>query len=410
MFFFFIVRVHNNIKTLNQELFDKIAFARKLINKINNELKKDYSGQAPSLFVGSYNYPRVRIGLLSAEHYSVNDNPLTWSRRNAQIPEIFESRSRLINASNYGHVKLPDNAKLERIKSLAREAALAAKPIDVDVSLDKKPSLRLSFGSEVLPHGPNVVVNKVLLTSNPRVPRIVEKLYSDDDLKAVSAVKTLWNKGFDEHYISKLLSAGTLGEKIERRFVPTRWGITATDDMVGNYLRKKIFGFPDFGYSLFFGGYLGNYYLLLFFPQQWSFELFEKYVGSRKINLRKNYYTDYEPYNGRKSYSSETAGGYYAARLPVLEFLSNNKKKAGVLALRIITDEYWAPLGVWVVREAVRKSLSSKPFVFSSLDEMLSFAKALLLEKFGFNPEILFSASKLLRIRREQKSLKDYFS
>jgi hypothetical protein len=39
--------------------------------------------------------------------------------------------------------------------------------------------------------------------------------------------------------------------------------------------------------------------------------------------------------------------------------------------VREIRPEYWAPLGVWVVREASRSALGSQPGVFESVEEAL---------------------------------------
>jgi hypothetical protein len=40
--------------------------------------------------------------------------------------------------------------------------------------------------------------------------------------------------------------------------------------------------------------------------------------------------------------------------------------------VREISEAYWAPLGVWVVREVARKAMSSPPMRFSSLGEALA--------------------------------------
>jgi hypothetical protein len=42
-----------------------------------------------------------------------------------------------------------------------------------------------------------------------------------------------------------------------------------------------------------------------------------------------------------------------------------------VLAVREISESYWAPLGVWVVREAARTAMSSPPVRYSILAEAL---------------------------------------
>ena len=73
----------------------------------------------------------------------------------------------------------------------------------------------------------------------------------------------------------------------------------------------------------------------------------------------------------KKQYSS-LAGGYYAARLAVLEHLAGQGRQAGVLAVREISEAYWAPLGVWVVREVARKAMRSPPARFASLGEAMA--------------------------------------
>jgi len=174
---------------------------------------------------------------------------------------------------------------------------------------------------------------------------------------------------------------------------------------------KEIKDYPLGDYQAYFGGSWGNYYLILCFPQVWEYELFESYVNYQ-INpwSKKGYFysTDYESYEGRKTYAEETAGGYYANRLAVVEKLKEIKRQSSVLTLRFITSEYNIPLGVWVCREASRKSLAEKPLTFSSQELMLSYAQALIQKKFGFDLTILLKESKLLREKKEQKRLGEY--
>lgn len=65
-----------------------------------------------------------------------------------------------------------------------------------------------------------------------------------------------------------------------------------------------------------------------------------------------------------------------AVRLAVLEHLARERRQARVLAVREISEEYWAPLGVWVVREVARKAMGGQPSRFdsirSAIDEMAS--------------------------------------
>jgi hypothetical protein len=68
-----------------------------------------------------------------------------------------------------------------------------------------------------------------------------------------------------------------------------------------------------------------------------------------------------EGYEGRTGYVDETAGAYYAARLGVLEQLDQVGRQAKALVLREVSDDYWAPVGVWQVRESVRNAFDSEP-------------------------------------------------
>jgi len=43
-----------------------------------------------------------------------------------------------------------------------------------------------------------------------------------------------------------------------------------------------------------------------------------------------------------------------------------------VLAVREISESYWAPLGVWVVREVARSAMRSPPVRFASITEALA--------------------------------------
>lgn len=391
-------------KTLHETLFDPRLFRLQVKKQVNLSSKQEFAGTAPGLFVGRFGYPQVRVGLLATEEYQQHDNPLAWVREKASIGRIVELRSQLVNAGSSAHVKLPSAKVAERVKEVAQEAAMAIKPLDVDVGLDRKPQFRLSLEDDTMPHGPHAALQSATITSNPKIPLLVDKVVSDDDLKATGGIGRLWRKGFSEHQLSKLLSAGTLGQKLERRLVPTRWGITAVDDTVGKQLRVSLEDFPEVECEAYFGGYQGNYFLVLLFPQPWFFELFENYVG-RGSSLLRDEYHDFEGVRGRKTYAEKTAGGYYAARLAVLEHLAQRRRKGGALVLRFITDEYWAPLGVWVVREAVRVALQERPLVFGDASLLVKYAEALVRRKYGADVRGVLARSQLLAERRSQMTL-----
>ena len=161
----------------------------------------------------------------------------------------------------------------------------------------------------------------------------------------------------------------------------------------------------------------------MLFKNDNSHTLFKKEVLRMNENTSKNpdapkaewnisdeyrFMTDYEPYEGRKTYAENCGGGFYAAKLPILEKLSKLKRQSSVLALRFITGEYAVPLGVWVVREAVRKTMNTKPLEFASKELMLKYVKHLVYKKFNYNVENLLKQSILLKELKVQKKLTQF--
>ena len=277
---------------------------------------------------------------------------------------------------------------------------MASKPVDVDINLKDKPHFRVNYDNLIAPTGPYAELKKIKLTENPKIHTKVQKVHYDTDLKANDALIYLYENKFDENFLSKILSVGNIGIGKNRKLVPTRWSITATDDALGKHLLNEVKKYNEINYSAFFGNYLGNYYLILCFPGVWSYELFEMHVSNPA-----NFMTDYEPYEGRKYYAEETAGGYYTARLASLEKLNEMKKQGSVLALRFVTGDYTLPLGVWVTREAARKSMQSKRIEFSSKELMMDYAKKLIKKKFNFDLGPILKNSTILKNIKQQSKL-----
>ena len=380
------------------------------IFRVKNALKKEEfvsDGVAP--FVGRFGYPYVNVGILAPpeqrEDAWLFDAPKYWSAENFEIPKIVDFRSSLLNSRYNINIK-----KRIKLLELSQDIAMSSKPVDVEIQLHEKPKFKLNIDSHMAPTGPNARLKKVSITENPKIHTKIYKVFEDTDLKAQNAVNYLYENKFDENFLSKLLSVGALGLKVNRKLTPTRWSITATDNIIGKNLINKIkdYGEINSHYS-FFGNYLGNYYLILMFPEVWGYELFETYVPA-EWNYSKplRYGTDYEDYYGRKNYVENTAGGYYTVRLAILEKLKEMKKQASVLALRFITDEYTMPLGVWCTREAARKAVANKPIEFSSKELMVEYARKLIKKKFGYNIDYLLKDSILLRNLKQQTKLEKF--
>ena len=110
----------------------------------------------------------------------------------------------------------------------------------------------------------------------------------------------------------------------------------------------------------------------------------------------------HEGYEGRSEYVEETAGAYYAARLGVLEHLADRDRQAKVLVLREVSDEYWAPVGVWQIRESVRNAFDGEPGVAETFGDAVA----------GVLPELPVSRTDLRRkshlLSGMQASLSDF--
>lgn len=384
------------------------------IPKINIKkiFKSDFQGSSPAPFIGGHGYPKVNIGILSPQFSgdtSYYDSPKLWSKGNFAIGQIASMRYGLVNSRTQCSIK--EVSKGNKFLDICQEIGMTTKAVELEINLKNKPSLNLKPEQEVIPFGPRAEMKKARITANTKIDSKVERVVSDTDLKSVSAILNLYNQGFEESLLNKVLSVGNLGLKKDRKLVPTRWSITAVDDTVGKQLINEAKDFKTGDFRVYFGGGWGNFYLILFFPEVWSYELFETYLEKKVNPWSKSghlYSTDYEDYNGRKNYAEETAGGYYAARLPILEEMKRLKRQNSCLTFRFITPKYNTPLGVWVCRESTRKSLQNRSIEFSSKELMIEYAKELIKRKFGFNLEILISKSELLKNLVSQKKLSEF--
>ena len=376
--------------------------------RVQNALgSSSFAGSSPAPFIGRFGYPHVNVGLLAppelGEHVAGYDHPRGWGARNAQIPEVVGFRSSMVNSRTKLDVKNRSN-----VLDLAQEIALASKPVDLDIELLKRPTINMQLDGTMAPMGPSAELKSVALTSNPSIHTRVERVFGDTDLKAAEGLTSLYEHGIDENHLSKMLSTATMGIGKNRRLVPTRWAITATDDTIGKNIIQDVKECSlRHDYAYYFDGYMGNYYLVLVFPEIWSYELFETYLPSQKPDGEANYSTDHEMFAGRKEYAHNTAGGYYTARLAVSERLRKLKRQASALVLRFVTSEYTVPLGVWVTREACRKSMASEPRSFGSKEELLRGVRAFVRQRFSFDADRLLRVSTLLREQR-QPTLRDF--
>ena len=352
----------------------------------------EYMGASPSVFVGSYGYPRVVGGPLMIND---TDNPIDWVRRGFSIDDIVSVRSRTIRGGTDLDVKIPDIGKVQEI-------ALSARPLDVEVAFEKPVSFDINFDGTVTPVGMSGAMKKLDVIDNASVSRIVDKCTSDTDLKAVEAARIMFENGTDVYKITNLLTAGLLG--VKRRVVPTRWAITATDDMISTSIKREVIKMPALPeYQVFCQTLYGNTLCFILIPSNdWRFEMLERW---QKHSLwsedQETIVVDGEKGLSKPKYSP-IAGAYYSARLAVLEYLKSIGRCARVLCIRDISGEYWAPLGTWVIREAAHASLSSPADRVGTLGEALTSAS----QKLGTS--FWIQKMGLLKEIRQQKTLFEF--
>jgi len=327
-----------------------------------------FGSTAPEIFVGRSNYPDVSTGLLSPMDREADAASFAtsgeWYQQGLAIDDVLQRRTGLLNSTRSTQVNVED--VWDGFVGVQREVAIADQPVDVEVGLDSAPDIDLSLDDISTPTGPRARARDATLAENPHVPRPVKKTLEDDDWAAEGAMTYLYRRGFDVYDINTILSAGALGQGHNRRLVPTRWSITAVDDTIGQYLRGSLRHSPSVDeVQVWYNEYVGNQYWVILAPGKWEFELVElKAPGSIwNPNPESDYYlaADGESYEGRTGYVEETAGAYHASRLGVLEHLTDVDRQATCLVIRHASDAYWAPVGVWQIREGVRHAFEGEP-------------------------------------------------
>ena len=340
--------------------------------ELEKKISTEFFGPAYSVFVGRMGYPNLGVGPLAAvEERQGIDSPGSWL--GMEYSKIVELRSLLIRSKQRENI-----FSRSRFISENQELALASKPTDIELEFFKKPTYRVSFSDVVQPMGPTASLKKLTITENPRIPRKVESIVNDE-IKAAEAGGLLYKRGEDVYKITTILSAGTLGLERNKKLVPTRWSITAVDDMIAKHLMEKVRTYrPINNFMVFESRYLDNHFVIIFMPGGWEFENFEAWApGSTwSHNLKETEILgEYEPFEGRTSYAELEAGGYYASRIACVEKLNEMRRQARVVVFREVYEGYVVPLGVWVVREAARSAYKKEPKVFNTQKDALDYVQ-----------------------------------
>ncbi len=375
------------------------------IKTLNLASRLDLSGSSPTdIFIGRFGYPKVFIGPLVPPEFgdtSILGRPELW--RDMPIDKIVDMRSRLVRGIHLSNIH---DIEKGRIEEQVRDLAMAERPAVADMSFSSRPFMKISLNDEVQPFGPSAQLKRVELY-NIKAERHMESLYMDTDAKATTAILELYDKGLPTSKIQQGLSAGLFGIKNRRKFVPTRWSITAVDDTLSKTLREEIKqnNTMDAVYA-YYNVALDNRWLIFFIPGKWQYESIEAWYPNTIWNENGkdiSIYSSYEGYHGRSTYA-EIGGCYYAARLAVTEKLKELGRQGTILILREVHDGYIMPVGVWNVREHVRQTLQERPAILHSPGEIWNFIS----QRLDISTANWIANSRILKDMLTQRKIMEY--
>ena len=367
------------------------------LSKYANLFSSNYveGSSPPSVFVGSYGYPKVLVGpMVPPVHGNtlVMDLPESWLGKS--LEDIVNYRLSLVRGIQAVPIKEPQGRYIESLQELA----MSSQSTDSEVEFVKNTRPSLFVDGENAPFGPVGEIKNAKF-SNSSSDKNIQRLFYDKDILAQNAVLELYNRGIEVSKIQKCFSIGMFGKN--RKLVPTRWSITATDDIISKSMVEQITSFSEIdSCRLFTYEHLGNSYAVIMFPSRWVFEMQEAW-HDQGGNI--GFGSDFEDVKGLSHYPA-TAGAHFASRLAVAEYLLATSVQAGVMVLREIRPEYAVPVGVWQVREGVRMALKQKPIIAYNFEQGLDLA----CQGMSVDKKEWLARSKLHKARN-QKSIKDYF-
>ena len=366
------------------------------LSKYGNLFSSDsISGTSPpSVFVGSYNYPQVFVGPMVPPIHgdtSLLDSPEKWKGKT--LEEIVNFRLNLVRGIQKISIDETEGKYIENLQ----EVTMSSKPTDSDLIFKKSTSSNISLDGESAPFGPIGEIKSAKFSGTSSV-KSIEKTFYDKDLKAQDAVLNLYNSGIEISKIQKCFSIGMLGQK--RKLVPTKWSITATDDIISKSLATEILDYSLIdSCKIFTYSHLGNVFSVVLFPHRWIYEMIEAWYSNGVLGFG----SDYEDARGI-DHPPAIAGAYFAAKLGVLEYLSEHKIQAGVVILREIRPEYAIPVGVWQVREGIREAMRQIPTISDNFEHALSLAS----DKMSISKSEWLSHGNILKLMK-QKTISDFF-
>ena len=302
-----------------------------------------FGSSPPAAVVGEYGWPQVAVYIgeppevFGEEAKRYEDPSLLWG-----LP--LEEIARLRSYVTFGVRRAETPWELGELPYVA----VSARPVDVEMKLAKPPAPQVRFDLREKPMGPRAPLERARVVENPVVPRQLDRLIAED-VAAGEAVVELYSKGVDLYIIQRAFALGLLGARHRRRLVPSRWGITAVDVAVGDWLASRVRDLPEVPQTLYgYGEYLDNRYLVAVVPGPLRFAYLERWQsggGVAEILVREDV----------RGVRSTMDGGFEAARVAVLEKLASMGRRGSVGIVRLIGERYFVSVGNWQIRETLRR-------------------------------------------------------
>jgi len=354
------------------------------------------------MLVGEHGYPKVNVYyMIPVEVYGDNariyEDPVTWADRRLGVDDLIRFRSELLSA----RLQIPVSKPEKLYESEIGLAVISERPVDSEAELEKAPIPNLRFDGVTKPLGPRAPAKRIKVSSNPKLNPNVERIIYED-LNAVNSVEELYKSGVDIYTIQRLLSIGFLGKRFRRRLVPTRWSITAIDDMISRMLRRELKGKPELvDTRVYYNEYVGNKFLVIVKPGPGNFEWIEiwqpRSFWVREISKPIIWKVE----ENSLGEASAMDGGFSAARLAILESLYREGRRGDVIIVREITPAYYVPLGNWHIRETVRRAMTIKPIAINPTEKEL---QEILEKRINYNPEGILSRTRLMKNKKNLTS------
>ena len=171
------------------------------LSKYANLFSSNYveGSSPPSVFVGSYGYPKVLVGpMLPPVHGNteVMYMPESWAGKG--LEDIVNYRLSLVRGVQAVRVEEPQGRYVESLQDLAMSTRSADS--EMEFVSNARPSVFVD--SEAAPFGPVGEVKAAKFSvSSPE--RSIQKLYYDRDILARDAVLELYNRGIEVSRIQK---------------------------------------------------------------------------------------------------------------------------------------------------------------------------------------------------------------